>query len=211
MKNTRKVIILVLILFISGSTYSQYSHFGMKGGLNLSNMTVEGNNDNNLKYGFHIGVFNKMMITEYFALQPELLYSTKGFKNNFDENLIADGEAQFNLNYIDLPVKLVYNLSEDFAFQFGPYISYLASANVETDAEVLDFFDIDSEEELDRENFNALDYGLTAGLDFLLEPVILGFNYNLGLRQVAKEDKISKNILGDAKNTVIKVYAGIYF
>jgi hypothetical protein len=69
------------------------------------------------------------------------LYSSKGFKNNFDESLIADGEGKFRLNYIDLPVKLVCYLADDFSFQFGPYVGYLLDASVNTDAQVLNYFD----------------------------------------------------------------------
>ena len=174
-------------------------------------MTVEGNNDSNLKYGFHVGLFDKMMVNESFAVQPELLYTSKGFKNNFDQSLIADGQADFNLNYIEVPVKLVYNLSEDFEFQFGPYFSYLVNANVDTDAEVLDFFDINTNDDINRDYFNAFDVGLTAGLGFTLDPLVLGFNYNLGLTSVAKDDKPTQLMLGDARNTVIQIYAGIIF
>jgi hypothetical protein len=174
-------------------------------------MTVEGNNDNNLKFGLHAGIFDKIMITEAFALQPELLYSSKGLKNNYDESLIADGETRFNLNYIDLPVKLVYYLAEDFSFQFGPYVGYLVNANADTDAEVLNFFDINSEDEIDRGRFNTIDFGLTGGLGFELDPLVIGFNYNFGLTQVAKNDDLSEEMLGDARNTVIQVYAGILF
>jgi hypothetical protein len=190
---------------------AQNSGFGAKGGLNFSNMTVEGNNDQNLKFGFHAGVFNKISISESFAVQPELLYSGKGFKNNFDDNIFADGEAKFNLNYIDLPVKLVYNLAPDFEFQFGPYISYLASANVETNAEVLNYFDVSTQDDLDRDNFKTFDVGLTAGMGFNLNPVIVGFNYNLGLTKVAKDDRPTEEMLGDARNTVIQVFVGIMF
>jgi hypothetical protein len=208
-----KLIILVLgagMLFALNLS-AQNSGFGAKGGLNFSNMTVEGNNDQNLKFGFHAGVFNKISISESFAVQPELLYSGKGFKNNFDDNIFADGEAKFNLNYIDLPVKLVYNLAPDFEFQFGPYISYLASANVETNAEVLNYFDVSTQDELDRDNFKTFDVGLTAGMGFNLNPVIVGFNYNLGLTKVAKDDRPTEEMLGDARNTVIQVFVGIMF
>jgi hypothetical protein len=212
MKNLSKILLLSLVLSsFSLYTFGQKSQFGFKGGLNLSNMTVEGNDDSNLKAGFHAGVFNKIGITESFSIQPELLYSAKGFKLNYDESEIADGETQFNLNYIDVPVKLVFNLSPDFEFQLGPYFSYLASANVDTDAEVLDFFNIDSTGELDRDSFNAFEFGLTGGLGFTLDPLVVGFNYNLGLTQVAKDDEPTETILSDAKNRVIQVYVGILF
>lgn len=210
-KKTKFLFLFLIFTSVSIYTFGQSSGFGLKGGLNLSNMTVEGNDDSNLKAGFHVGVFNKIGISESFSIQPELLYSAKGFKYNYDESTIADGETQFNLNYIDVPVKLVFNLSRDFEFQLGPYFSYLAGANVDTDAEVLEFFNIDSTDELDRENFNAFEFGLTGGLGFTLDPLVVGFNYNLGLTQAAKDDEPTEAMLGDAKNTVIQVYAGILF
>lgn len=183
---------------------------GIKGGLNLASLSTDGNNDKNLKMGFHAGVFTKIPLNESFAIQPELLYSGKGIKVNYDESIIADGETKFNLNYIDVPVKLVFNLAEDFEFQLGPYISYLVNANVDTDAE---FFggDVNAQDELNREHFHAFDYGLTAGLGFDLDPMIFGLNYNLGLQQVAKDDDVSYDLLGDAKNTVIQLYVGLKF
>lgn len=205
------IVLLVAGIFLASNIAAQNSGFGAKGGLSFSNMTVEGNNDQNLKFGFHAGIFNKFSISENFAIQPELLYSVKGFKNNFDDNVFAGGEAKFNLNYIDVPVKLVYNLAPDFDFHFGPYVGYLAGANVETNAEVLDYFNVNSQDELDRDNFNAFDIGLTAGMGFTLDPVILGFNYNMGLTKVAKDDRPTEEMLGDARNAVIQVFVGIMF
>jgi len=213
MKTGKMKTIALIALFALGfgsTSFAQKSVTGVKGGLNLSSLSTDGNDDKNLKMGFHAGVFSKIPFSESFAIQPELLYSGKGIKLNYDESGVAEGDTKFNLNYIDLPVKLVFNLSEDFEFQFGPYVSYLINANVDTDAE---FFggDINSVDELDRDHFNSLDYGLTAGLGFDLDPMIFGLNYNLGLNQVAKDDDVSHDLLGDAKNTVIQVYVGLKF
>lgn len=204
------LLIAILTLGFGSMIYAQNAATGIKGGLNLSSLSTEGNDDKNLKMGFHAGVFTKIPISEMFAVQPELLYSGKGIKLNYDESAIADGESKFNLNYIDLPVKLVFNLSEDFEFQFGPYFSYLVNANVDTDGEFLGA-EIDSFDELDRDHFNSFDYGLSAGLGFDLDPMIFGLNYNLGLKQVAKDDDVSYDLLGDAKNMVIQVYVGLKF
>jgi hypothetical protein len=209
MKNIIKAVFLSLIL-ISTSAYGQMSRFGLKGGLNLSNMTVDNSSDKTLKAGFHVGTFGKFEITDVFAIQPEFLYSTKGFTNTYD-NILAEGEAKFNLNYLEIPINVVYNLSEDFAFQLGPYIGFLTNANVNTSTEILNFFQIDSSDDLDTDNFNRLDFGLTAGLSFNLDQIIFGFNYNMGLTKVAKDNMPSQPLLGDARNTVIQIYAGIIF
>ncbi len=210
MKTITSTLLLILIA-IGSVSLAQESSVGIKGGFNLSTISTDEGSDKNLKPGFHIGVFNKIALSESIALQPELLFSTKGLKINYDESLIADGETRFNTNYIDLPVYLALNVSKAFQIQFGPYVSYLISANVETDAEVFDYFQIDSNDELDRKNFNAFDYGVAAGVSFDLDPLIIGVNYSLGLNAVAREDEPSYDMLGDAKNSVIQIFAGIKF
>ncbi len=205
------VITSLMCLLVATTGWAQESSVGIKGGFNLSSLTTDGNDDSNLNLGINVGVFNKIALTKSVAIQPELLYSMKGTRINYDESSFAEGDSKFNLHYIDLPVKLVFNLSEDFEFQVGPYVGYLIGANTETDATVMDAFNIDSENELDRENFNTIDYGITAGLGFDLNPLIIGANYSLGLNQVAKKDKAPEEILDNAKNSVIQVYVGIKF
>ncbi len=203
-------ITILLIIFISASAYAQFTQFGAKTGVNFSNMTVDDSNDKNLRTGFHAGIFGRMGISELFSIQPELIYTTKGFTNSYDI-LIAQGEADVNLNYIEIPVNIVYHLSEDFSFQIGPYLGYLASANVSTSNEVLNFFQIDTNDNIDRSNFKPIDIGLTAGLGFTVEKFIFGFKYNLGLTNVAKDNIPAEQLIGNARNTVIQIYAGILF
>ena len=213
MRKNAMIVITTLLacLCIETTVNAQESQAGIKGGLNLSNMTVDDNDDGNLKVGFHVGVFDKIAVSEVFAIQPELLYSEKGMKFNYDESVIADGDTKFRLKYIDLPVKLVFNLTENLNFQVGPYVSYLVKANADTDADVFDAIDVDSDDELDRDNFHSFDYGVTAGLGFDLDPIIVGINYDLGLNPVAKDDEAARDIIGDAKNTNIQVYMGFKF
>jgi hypothetical protein len=82
---------------------------------------------------------------------------------------------------------------------------------VDTDASVFNFFEINSNDELNREYFNAFDYGLAAGVAFNFDALEVGVNYTFGLNQVAKNDEPSHKLLGDGKNRVIQVYAGIKF
>ncbi|HKJ40434.1 MAG TPA: porin family protein [Sunxiuqinia sp.] len=206
---TKMISLFLLCLTVSSGVWAQNSNSGVIGGLNLSSMTTEGNNDKNLKAGFHIGVFDKIPVSESFAVQPELLYSVKGMKINYDG--IAQGDTKFNLNYLELPVKLVFNLADDFDFHFGPYAGYLVNANMQTDAEVLNFYNINSADDINRKNFHPLDFGLVGGLGFDLDPVMVGFDYSMGLATVAKKDEKSYDLLGDAKNTVIQVYVGMKF
>ena len=202
-----KYIIIIIGIGVFSQAHAQMPQFGIKAGLNLSNMSVDGADDSNILPGFHVGAFTSVPIgTSAFSVQPELLYSTKGMKAEYTESVT--GEATYRLNYIDIPVYLVYNLARDFNFHAGPYVGFLLNAHTEFDSEVVDFLEITSE---DEDYFNSITVGLSAGLGFSLMKFDLGFNYSFGFIPVADENKALEPLLGDAKNNVIQVYVGYRF
>jgi hypothetical protein len=209
MKRKQYILILILSALYSFS-FGQESRVGLKGGLNLSFMSVEDADDNNIIPGFHAGVFGKLMLSESFGIQPEILYSMKGVKTTYS-NILAEGETKLNVNYIDIPIYLVYHLARDFDFHLGPYIGFVMNSKIDTQTEILSFIQVNNEDEIDRDNFNTLDYGISGGLGFHLNALTFGFNYNLGLNQAAKENKPIERLLGNAKNNVIQVYVGFSF
>jgi hypothetical protein len=208
----KKLMYLLLVSFIlfTTSVNAQVTEYGLKGGLNLSNMSIEDASDKTMKAGFHAGTFVKVPFTNALSIQPEFLFSTKGVKHSFS-NIVAEGETNFNLNYIEVPINLVYNLSEDFEFHLGPYVGYLANVNVDANTNILNFLNIDTGGNIDRDHFRKFDFGLTAGLNFNLQQFVFGFKYNLGLTPVALDDFPARTILGDARNSVIQLYGGIKF
>src|SRR5882757_6294482 len=104
--------------------------FGIKGGLNLTNLYVADVSNDRMKAGFNAGVFAKLPVTRGFSIQPELLYSLKGAKENYNNFVQGDGEYRFNLGYMELPVLAVVNITPNFNIHAGPYVGYLVSANV---------------------------------------------------------------------------------
>src|SRR5258708_33515774 len=67
--------------------------FGIKGGLNLTNLSSDDVTDNHLKAGFNVGIFSKIPVTPGFSIQPELVYSLKGAKTIY--NNFAEGSRQY--------------------------------------------------------------------------------------------------------------------
>src|ERR1700712_4448817 len=57
--------------------------FGIKGGLNLTNLYVNNANDEHLKAGFNAGIYWKLPVAKGFSIQPELIYTLKGAKENY--------------------------------------------------------------------------------------------------------------------------------
>lgn len=177
---------------------------GVKGGVNFSNMYTEDVDDNNVLTSFNAGLYASIPLTSALAIQPEFLFSRKGSELEYD-NAFATGKAKFKLNYIEVPVLLKVNIAENFNIHAGPYFAYLIDAQVtnETDSGNFNF-----EENIDNDDFNKFDYGLSAGFGFDFNSFGIGARYNYGLSTVGKE----RDILGtsytvpDGKNSNISVY-----
>jgi hypothetical protein len=171
---------------------------GVKGGLNVSNLYVDDVNDENSRIGFNAGFYGQILSNEFFAIQPELLYTTKGSENEYDG--FVDQNVKFNLNYLEVPVLAVFKLGKVAELHAGGYGGYLLGANVKYSGDVFN-----GGEDLDRDNFNTFDYGLVGGLGLNFGDVQIGTRYNYGLAKLAKTDN-AKDILGDSKNSVANVY-----
>lgn len=177
---------------------------GIKGGLNVSNLITDEVTDRNARIGFHAGVYGQLFVNEGFAIQPELLYSTKGNKVMTTFGII-DQETKFNLSYLDIPVLAVFKLGNVAEIHAGPYWSYLVGANVDTDGDLGDDF-----RNLDRDNFDNWDYGLVGGVGFNLGAVQIGARYNYGLNEIARSEG-AKRLLGSTKNSVGQIYLACNF
>src|SRR4051812_41326925 len=65
------------------------STFGIKGGVNLTNLYVDETSDEHMKLGFNAGLFAKLAVARGFSIQPELLYSVKGAKERYDNFVLG--------------------------------------------------------------------------------------------------------------------------
>lgn len=217
-RNLVAVLALSVGVMISGSVNAQEqqtsaenglrSKFGLKAGLNLANLYVDDVKDENFKAGFNAGLYAKLPVTRGFSIQPELLYSNKGAKLAYDAGIFGgEGEYRFNLHYVELPVLAVVNVVKNFNIHAGPYVSYLAGANV---TRVDDHNNVSDITNLKADNFNRIDYGLTGGIGLDIQNLTIGARYNYGLREIG-ESGLSGEITKNSKNSVINVFLGFAF
>jgi len=211
------ILAALLLLFATVPTHGQSDNpgpkFGIKGGLNLSQLYVDQPTvqDENMKVGINFGVFGKIPINSFLAVQPEVLYSNAGSKVTYGgsdlENIlgIEPGEVRFNLNYVQVPIALAVNVGP-LNLHAGPYFSYLVSANVKD----LKSSDLSSTtiEAFDTDDFNKLDYGVMFGVGFDINAVTIGVRYNYGLREVGNSG-IAGQLTENSKNGVGQIYIGI--
>lgn len=183
--------------------------FGVKGGVNFSNIYTRDIDDDNVLTSFHAGFFVTMPIAKFLSIQPELLYSRKGSKLVYDNDIVK-GVYRFKLNYIEMPVLLKINITKNFNIHAGPYVAYLIDSSVKSESSS---GNSNFEGNSDNDDFNRLDYGLSTGLGFDFGSFGIGARYNYGLATVGKD----RNILGtnyafpDGKNSNLSIYAAYKF
>jgi hypothetical protein len=182
--------------------------FGIKGGLNLTNLYVSDVSNEHMKAGFNAGVFVKIPVTRGFSIQPELLYSVKGARDTYDNFAQGSGEYRFNLNYIEMPLVAVVNLAPNFNIHAGGYAAYLVGANVQ---DVNSNGTIEGATELNADNFNRWDFGLVGGAGFDIEHFTIGARYNYGLMNIGKSGNLSGDLTQNSKNAGFSVYVGFGF
>lgn len=204
MKNSKKLIFASLVLsfmsFTSAQAQEKTPSYGFKGGLNFSNFYTDNVDDSNILTGFNAGLYAKFPITNSIAIQPEINYTTKGSEQVYD-NAVFQGTSKFNINYIEVPVLLVANLTDNFNVHVGPYAAYMVSGKTSTETNFGS-----STSELDTDDFNKFDAGISGGVGVDLDVVNFGVRYNYGLTKIGKDNNFTSS---DAKNSVFNVYVGL--
>lgn len=183
--------------------------FGIKGGVNLTNLYVNDVSDENMKVNFHAGFYGKMPLGRGVSIQPELLYTSKGAKETYNNFFSGHGEYRFNLNYIELPLSLVFNVARNFNLHAGGYAAYLVNTNIKNLNK--DNGEITQIANLNEDDFHRFDAGVLAGLGVDVENFTIGARYNYGLCEIGKSGSFAGQALKNAKNSAIQVYIGFGF
>jgi len=203
---------LILIISVAHPTTTNAqindntAQFGIKGGINFSNLYVNEVDDNNVLTSFNAGIYTSLPLTSFIAIQPEFLYSRKGAELTYN-NLLARGTAKFSLNYIEIPLLLKINIG-NLNVHAGPYVAYLLDANIKNVSASGGF---DFEENFNNDDFNKFDTGIAAGFGFDFSGLGIGARYNYGLSTVGKKRDIGGGIFNfpDGKNSNLSLYIAL--
>jgi hypothetical protein len=181
---------------------TQEPKLGIKGGLNLSNFYTSEIDDRNALLGFHAGLYYRAPLGDFLAIQPEILFSQRGA--DFSSGNIFTDEMSLRLNYIDVPVLGVLQLTDHFNVHVGPYVGFLIGDPSGT----LNTGLIDADTNFDRAHFHRIDYGLSGGIGLSIWPIKLGLRYNLGLSDIGR-DNLADMVMGNTKNSMLQFYIGL--
>ncbi|WP_242132446.1 porin family protein [Aestuariivivens marinum] len=109
----KALLLILLVTFISFHGYSQGTKYGVRAGINFSNMDFDPDATfrNDHRNGLMIGFFGEFGLSKAVAFAPELQFSSEGGKND-----------DLRLDYIQIPAFFKFRLSEKFHLGFGPQV-----------------------------------------------------------------------------------------
>lgn len=144
---------------------------GIKAGINNSNVWDEEGQDftADSKNGFAGGAFLSIPIGTYLGIQPEVLYSQKGYQGTgsvFGTRYTYTRTSE----YIDVPIMLQFKPSPFITFLGGPTYSFLTR---QTDVVQSNTFTQEEQTEFDNQNLRKNTLGATLGADINLSNFVI--------------------------------------
>jgi len=146
--------------------------FGIKAGENYSNVYDSQNQDFNAdpKLGFAGGIFVGIPLGSFLGIQPELLYSQKGFKAT-GTLLGSPYSLTRTTNYLDVPILIALKPIGLITILVGPQYSYLLSQKDVYDNSIMT---VVQEQTFKNENIRKNIFGILGGVDINLSNLVIG-------------------------------------
>ena len=121
--------LIAVVLISSTATFAQGFKFGIKAGTDIKKLTGK-SFDDQFSYGYHVGVFTEIGITQKFGIQPEVYFSqvnidtSSKFSDVYDVNNFKKVSTA-QLKYINIPILLSFSPNRFVSLQAGPQYSIL--------------------------------------------------------------------------------------
>ena len=150
------LVLFCAVMFI-GVASAQKVKYGVKGGLNVSNLHGDSDETNSMA-GIFIGGFMEYKTSKW-AYGVDLLYSQKGAKSDSTPLGATGSEVpEIHLNYISMIPTLKYYLSNNFNIQTGIQFGYNIEAETTYKGTSVDIKDV-----------NDLDVGVILGGEYIFD------------------------------------------
>ena len=155
---------------------SAQTAFGLKAGLNVSDLTGDDVGGSEPRLGFTGGAFVNVPFTPAFSVQPEVIYSQKGVSTE-------DDDATLEVDYVEVPVLLKYAVPvTETGLTLGAYAG--PALGFKISEEVSSAFGGSADTDL----FKSTDVGAALGVTVGAGPFAVDGRYTLGLSSAIDED-----------------------
>lgn len=195
-----------------------HKKYGLLGGVNSATAKVDNSEgvDISSVWGFSFGGFATFQTSPNIIIQPELIYTGKGFKTeiNLDDYDYEYKETdEWKFAYLEVPVLFKYAIQTGNMYItpfIGPSLSIVMSGKSSYDVYLYeDGYEGEASGTRDIKNqMEDIDFGLNFGTDlYFSEKIFLQLKYDLGLSKIftGSSDYVV------AKNRVLSLSMGVSF
>jgi hypothetical protein len=217
----KKLLLTVLTLSSISVLTAQSVKFGAKAGLNLSTIEFKGDDlKSKFATGFHAGGFAEIGLNDWFAFQPEILFSMQGTKRDLDSDIggiKTVSKFALTTNYVNIPLLAKYLVTEQLFIVAGPQLGFLLSATSKSESTTTIgsiVTKVDTPSQDFKDNLNSFNLGLGVGAGyFITDNIFAEARYNLGVSNDAKKEKDAPSGSADpeAKSSSIQISLGYRF
>lgn len=173
MKRLLSMSVLCVLMSLSLNAQEARSSIslGAKGGLTISNVYDSKGDEfsSSAKAGFAAGVFMHLPLGTFVGIQPEVMFSQKGYKST-GSVLGFEYTMTRTSDYVDVPVFLAIQPTAFATLLLGPQYSYLIK---QTNALVTPVSNTVVEEEFNNENIRKNTFGIAMGMDLRYQMFIV--------------------------------------
>lgn len=188
--------LIALLLMTAGFSLSfAQTHFGVRAGYNLSNMTFDwkqfGKEKLDSKSYFYIGGFVEYSVTEKFSLQGEMVYTELGGRTYVESTEITDygvipagmNAVDFHLPQLQIPVSAKYYPIKKLALLGGLNFGINVDPNVK-----FKYHDFSNPSDSDLSNMKTLNIFPFLGTEFhFTEKIFADARYHFNFFEINKE------------------------
>lgn len=186
----KKVLHLIAFMLIFSSVSFGQLKGGLKGGVNFCDLLITKSNDQfegesfGNRTAYHLGTYLQQSLSEQFAWQAEILFSSKGYIHEYDGQ-----KDNISLNYLNLPIFIIYQPIDLLEFELGPEFGFMVAGD---------------------DMFSNFDMGIDIGARFnITEKFNAGLRYSYGLPFKMKIDSFEEDAYDPAyQNSVFQIYVG---
>lgn len=223
----KKFFVAIVVLFTYSTFYTANAqfHIGVRGGLNIANMSVKNipiATDNKSVTSYHLGGFAEFNLTKKIGIETGLYLSGKGINSEFNQSLgffSVSGSAKITPLYLEVPLNGVYNF--DFKliklrFFAGPYAAYGIGGKINSDFSAsglpIDLSSLGLQNESSNlvygsdttSNIRPFDFGLNIGVGAQFKKFDFSIQYGLGFLNIAADNTTGY----ESRNRVVRFTVG---
>ena len=205
--------LIIMLLPLSLFSQKESMGFGIKAGMNFSNVINASQINTSNQQGFNAGLIMAPESKSIIGSRTELLFSRQGY--NY---ATGSGTGAVNLDYIVLAQLMSIRVTKFFEIQIGGQMAYMVSAMADNSKQYTSNNQVNSVIEL----YNRYDYGFGAGVEFHpVKRLLVGARYNISIPDLYKPptfaptDSIPSFMPStptiNLKNNLFQLYAGFKF